>query len=358
MPRTHVHTHLPDQAELLAALRQVNDPELGRNIVELGMVKELVLEPDGKVHFTLSLTAPGCPMREQIAGQARAALLALKGIIEVQVTFGSMSLAERQQAFGNASPSLPKLSQFNKVERVIAVLSGKGGVGKSSLTALLACGLARRGLKTGILDADMTGPSIPRLFGLPPGGLPGSAQGILPAVSCSGIRVMSTNLLIKEEDMPLIWRGPVITGTIRQFWEDVIWGRLDTLLVDMPPGTSDAALTVLKSLPVSGVVLVTTPQELAAMVVRKAVRMLQELNIPVLGVVENMSYFECPDCGKRHEIFGPSHAQEIADAARAPLWARMPIRPEVTALADAGKIEDARLAEVDELCNLLIKKAA
>jgi Mrp family chromosome partitioning ATPase len=234
---------------------------------------------------------------------------------------------------------LPKLNTASQIKRVIAVLSGKGGVGKSSVTALLAVALAHAGQKVGILDADITGPSIPKLFGLPPGGLRGNDQGILPGITPLGIRIISTNLMVPEEDTAVIWRGPLITGAINQFWSDVLWGKLDTMLVDLPPGTSDATLTVLQTLPINGVVLVTTPQQLASLVVRKAVRMIQQLNVPILGVVENMSYYPCPDTGKHHDIFGPSHADEIASLANAPVWARLPIDPQVAALADAGQIE-------------------
>ncbi|HNT53437.1 MAG TPA: Mrp/NBP35 family ATP-binding protein, partial [Anaerolineaceae bacterium] len=250
---------------------------------------------------------------------------------------------------------LPKLNTASQIKRVIAVLSGKGGVGKSSVTALLAVALANAGQKVGILDADITGPSIPKLFGLPPGGLRGNDQGILPAITPLGIRVISTNLMVPEEDTAVIWRGPLITGAINQFWGDVLWGRLDTLLVDLPPGTSDATLTVLQTLPINGVVLVTTPQQLASLVVRKAVRMIQQLNVPILGVVENMSYYPCPDTGKHHDIFGPSHADEIAALANTTVWAKLPIDPRVAALADAGKIEDVDSAMMKDVVAQLDK---
>ncbi|PKN96458.1 MAG: hypothetical protein CVU43_20620, partial [Chloroflexi bacterium HGW-Chloroflexi-5] len=291
--------------EILEALKKVFDPELGRSIVELGMVRELQVSDAGVVTFTLALTIPGCPMKAQMERDARMALLALPGITDVKVTFGTMSEDEKNAIFANGKPELPKLNKFNQVQKVIAVLSGKGGVGKSSITAMLACELARSGKKVGILDADITGPSIPRLFGLPPGGLRGSEQGILPAVTSLGIKVVSINLMIPNEDAAVIWRGPMISGTIQQFWRDVLWGKLDYLLVDLPPGTSDAALTVMQTIPVNGVVLVSTPQELANMVVRKADSMLKQLKVPVLAVVENMSYFVCPDCSTQHEIYGP-----------------------------------------------------
>jgi Mrp family chromosome partitioning ATPase len=278
-------------------------------------------------------------------------------VSEVEVVFGAMTPEERRAALGAAVPALPRLNQFNKVSHLVAIMSGKGGVGKSSITSLLAVTLARQGYKVGILDADITGPSIPKLFGLPPGGLRGGEQGILPAVTRLGVKVISTNLLVKAEDTAVIWRGPVISGAIQQFWTDVLWGKLDYLLVDLPPGTSDAALTVLQSLPLTGVVLVTTPQDLAALVVRKAMAMLAQLNIPILGVVENMSYFECPDCGGVHEIFGPSHLAEIEEAAGRPLPSlRLPVRPEFAALADNGKIEEAKSKEFEQSAPALLRK--
>ncbi|HNS37137.1 MAG TPA: Mrp/NBP35 family ATP-binding protein [Anaerolineaceae bacterium] len=330
---------MPTEQDVMAALSQVMDPELGRNLVELKMIRQLTIRPDGHVSFMLALTIPNCPLREQIRASAQAAVEALPGVKKVTVTLGAMTEEERREVLGRSGPMLPKLNTASQIKRVIAVLSGKGGVGKSSVTALLAVALAHAGQKVGILDADITGPSIPKLFGLPPGGLRGNDQGILPGITPLGIRIISTNLMVPEEDTAVIWRGPLITGAINQFWSDVLWGKLDTMLVDLPPGTSDATLTVLQTLPINGVVLVTTPQQLASLVVRKAVRMIQQLNVPILGVVENMSYYPCPDTGKHHDIFGPSHADEIASLANAPVWARLPIDPQVAALADAGQIE-------------------
>jgi Mrp family chromosome partitioning ATPase len=339
--------------QLLKVLGKVNDPELGRNIVELGMVRDLTISPEGAVAFTLALTIPGCPMKAQMERDARLALMAVDGVSDVKITFGAMSEEERKKVFANAQPQLPKLNEFNHVGKVIAVLSGKGGVGKSSVTALLANGLVAAGKKVGILDADITGPSIPRMFGLPAGGLKGSEQGILPAITTSGIKVVSTNLMVPNENAAVIWRGPMIAGIIQQFWRDVLWGTLDVLLVDLPPGTSDAALTVMQSLPVNGVVLVSTPQQLAGMVVRKADAMLKQLNIPVLAVVENMSFYPCPDTGKAHYIFGESHVAELAEAVQAKLIVQMPIDPRVAEAGDAGKIEEIDPGALQDITELL-----
>lgn len=338
---------MPTETEIMEALKKVIDPELGRNIVDLQMVRDLKLEPDGVVSFTLALTVPSCPLKDRMKQDAHAVLTAMPGIRDVKVTFGAMTEEERKAIFGHAAPSLPKLNEFSHIDQTIAVMSGKGGVGKSLVTASLAVNLTRQGKKVGILDADLTGPSIPRLFGLPPGGVRGSEMGILPGNSRSGIRIMSTNLLVPEEDTAVVWRGPIVSGTIRQFYEQVLWGRLDVLLIDLPPGTSDANLTVVQNLPLDGVVLVTMPQALVSLVVRKGVRMLQELDVPILGVIENMSYYTCPDTGKPHEIFGPSHAAEVAKLAGAEIAARLPIRPEIAAQCDAGQVEDVNIPELE-----------
>jgi Mrp family chromosome partitioning ATPase len=229
---------------------------------------------------------------------------------------------------------------LNDVRHVIAVMSGKGGVGKSLVSGLLAVALRREGHQVGVLDADITGPSIPKLF-FPEGAQPGASPvAILPAESRTGIKVMSINLLLESEDQAVVWRGPLIGKAIQQFWGDVLWGTLDYLVIDLPPGTSDASLTVMQSLPLSGVLLVTSPQSLAGMVVRKAAQMAQHMEMPILGLVENMSYFVCPDTGKQHDIFGPSRAEEMAAWLGAPFLGRLPIDPEIARLCDLGRVED------------------
>ncbi|WP_054520351.1 Mrp/NBP35 family ATP-binding protein [Thermanaerothrix daxensis] len=340
---------------LREVLRQVIDPELDRNIVDLGMVRDLTWEAaSGRVRFTLALTTAACPLRHRLADEARTALLRLPGVSEVEVVLGVMSDEERQAMLGGSHAQAPKLAGFNRIGQVIAVVSGKGGVGKSSLTALLAVALGRQGQKVGVLDADITGPSIPKLFGLPAGGLRGNEAGILPAITRTGIRVVSANLMLPEEDAAVAWRGPLITGLIQQFWGQVLWGKLDTLLVDLPPGTSDPLLTVVRQMPLRGAVLVTSPQQLAALVVRKAVNLLKTLNVPVLGVVENLAYYPCPQSGEHHEVFGPSHAYEVAVAAGCDLLVRLPIDPSLTQLGDAGRIEEAELPELAPLVARLL----
>ena len=346
------------ESEVFEVLKKVVDPEVGRNVVELGMVRDLKIGPAGEIGFTLALTTPNCPLKDHMAFNAEQLLKAHPGVSQVQVNFGEMSDEERRAVIGMAAPQLPKLNTFNRVQRVIAVMSGKGGVGKSSVTALLAVELARQGKKVGILDADLTGPSIPRLFNLPAGGLRGNDQGILPAITPGGIRVVSSNLLVPEEDTAVIWRGPVISGVIRQFWNEVLWGKLDVLLVDMPPGTSDAAITVIQNLPLNGVVLVTSPQGLAALVVRKAVHMLQNLEIPILGIVENFSYYVCPDDGSRHEIFGPSHAGEVAEMASTEVVCRLPVDSTLTGLCDHGQVEQAHMDGLAPITERILRVSA
>ena len=349
---------MPVESEILEALQRVIDPELRRNIVDLGMVRNLSIDEKGRVKFTLAFTIRGCPLKDKITQDARSVITALPGVTAVEIIEGEMTAGERKALFDKSPSQPPKLAQFNHIGQVIAVMSGKGGVGKSSITALLAASLARRGLRIGILDADITGPSIPRLFGLPAGGIEGNDLGILPQITPGKIKVMSANLLVKTEDDPIIWRGPMISATIKQFWEDVIWGKLDVLLVDLPPGTSDATLTVMQSLPVDGVVLVTTPQELAAMVVRKAANMLDHLNVPIVGLVENMSYFKCPETGINHEIFGPSHAGEIAEKINTTSWTTLPVNPLIAQSGDRGKIEEVNLTEIDHLVEILTSAEA
>ncbi|MBE6997452.1 MAG: Mrp/NBP35 family ATP-binding protein [Ruminococcaceae bacterium] len=241
------------------------------------------------------------------------------------------------------------MNQYSDVKNVIAVVSGKGGVGKSLVTSLMACKMRAGGSDTAILDADITGPSIPKVFGLDDARAEGSEAGILPKVSQSGIEMISVNLLLEDTGAPVVWRGPVIAGVVKQFWSEVCWGDVDYMFVDMPPGTGDVPLTVFQSLPVKGILIVTSPQELVGMIVEKAVRMAEMMNVPVLGIVENMSYYECPDCGKRHSIFGESHLEETAQRHGIRTLARLPIDPAIAKACDAGKIEELSAPWLDEM---------
>lgn len=235
------------------------------------------------------------------------------------------------------SPIAP-LGAGSSVRRVIGVVSGKGGVGKSLVAGLLAVLLRRRGLRSAILDADLTGPSIPHMFGLKDKAM-GDALGIHPVLSKTGIPVMSINLLLEEETDPVIWRGPVISGILKQFWSEAVWGQVDVMVVDMPPGTGDVPLTVFQSLPVDGVVVVASPQGLVSMIVEKAVNMASMMRVPVLGLVENMSYLECPDCGRHIPVFGESNLDAIAQKHGIPVLGRLPMDPRVAALCDRGQVE-------------------
>lgn len=231
---------------------------------------------------------------------------------------------------------IEQLNAYSSIKHVIGVVSGKGGVGKSFVTASLAAAMRKKGYKVGILDADITGPSIPKMYGIH-GQAVGNEQGILPAVAEDGTKIMSVNLLIDNEDAPVIWRGPVIAGAVKQFWTDVVWGELDYLFVDMPPGTGDVPLTVFQSLPVDGIVIVTSPQELVQLIVKKAYNMANAMNIPIAGIVENYSYLKCPDCGKEIQLFGESHIDEAAAELHTKVLAKMPLDPAYAKAADAGR---------------------
>ncbi len=238
------------------------------------------------------------------------------------------------------------LNAQSSVKKVIGVVSGKGGVGKSLVTGMLATLFSKKGYKTAVMDADITGPSIPKMFGIN-GRAKGTQEGILPAESKGGIEIMSVNLLLENPSDPVIWRGPVIAGVVKQFWTDVIWGDVDYMFVDMPPGTGDVPLTVFQSIPLDGIVIVSSPQDLVAMIVNKAVSMANVMNIPIVGVVENMSYVECPDCGKKIYLYGESHIDKVCADNHIPLLGQIPIAPSITVSCDSGKIEDENCSYLD-----------
>ena len=327
-----------NEAQVRKALEGVMDPELHKSLIELGMVRQVQIDRK-RVDIILALTTLACPLKDQIVGDVKAAVGKLEGVEKVAVELTEMSEEEKRR-IGIGVPEKGSAEDLNVIHKVIAVMSGKGGVGKSLISGLLAIALRREGHQVGILDADITGPSIPKMF-FPDGARLGmSPMGPMPPQSRTGIRVMSINLLLEQEDMAVIWRGPLVSGAIKQFWGDIFWGTLDYLVVDLPPGTSDASLTVMQSLPMSGIVLVSSPQDLAGMVVRKAANMAKQMGTPILGLIENMSYFECPDTGKRYELFGPSHAEEAAQQIGVPFLGRLPIDPEIALLCDAGRIEE------------------
>ena len=325
------------------------------------LVADLPIAEEVLSEFGLHCAGCGVNKYETIAKGAEAHGLRVEPII---AALTQARLSGRVPTVMNADkqPLRRAPGEFNRRARfryVVPVMSGKGGVGKSLTTALFAVGLRRAGKKVGILDADITGPSIPRLFGLteplgleadpttPPGQQPKPLM--VPATSRSAVEIVSSNLLTDKEDTAMIWRGPILSGVIRQFYEQALWSDLDYLLIDLPPGTSDAPLTVLQSLAVDGIVLVTMPQRLATMIVRKAANLVHQLKKPIVGVVENMSYFIAPDTGKKYDVFGPSYADQVAELAGAPVFARLPIDPTLVALADTGRVEEIDDPIVDTL---------
>ncbi len=324
------------EEQITEKLGEVLVPGAMRSLTKLNLIRNISVS-DGKASISLASTALNPKSQDWLKAKVSDATKGLPGVKKAAIDFVEA-----------------KARELNEVKHTVAIMSGKGGVGKSLVTGLIGISLARRGYEVGILDADITGPSIPRMFGI--SGRPaGSDSGIMPVLSHLGIGIMSINLLLPNEDDAVIWRGPLIAKTITQFWEDVLWGKLDYLLVDLPPGTADAPLTVMQSLPLSGVVVVFSPQELAAMVVRKAVQMAQKMNIPILGVVENMSYFLLPDSGKKIELFGKSKAQEMAKAADAPLLGQIPIDPQLAQLCDEGNIERYESAALSSFSDAFLK---
>jgi len=308
------------EEQLRESLDAVLVPATKRSIVGMNLVREVSVS-DSKVNVTLASTGliPGA--QDWIKTKTKEAIEKLPEVNEVNVEYTDA-----------------KANDLNEIGHMVAVMSGKGGVGKSLISSLVAISLKRKGCEVGILDADITGPSIPKMFGLNirPSG---NESGILPVLSRSGIEVMSINLLLPSEDDAVIWRGPLIGNTIKQFGEEVLWGKLDYLIVDLPPGTADAPLTLMQSFPISGVIVVFTPQDLVEMIVRKAVNMARKMEKRVLGVVENMSYLYVPEIDKKIEIFGRSRGEEMADAVGAPFLGRLPIDPELARLCDEGNIE-------------------
>jgi len=311
---------MSSEQQVRESLDTVLLPGVLRSLVAMNLVREIKVSGNA-VNISLASAALDDTAQEWVKGRAKSVLENLPGVDDLDIEFVEAKPAE-----------------LNRIKHVIAVMSGKGGVGKSLVSSLMAVLLKRQNHEVGILDADITGSSIARIFGIiaRPSG---SASGILPVVSRSGVELMSMNLLLPNEESPVIWRGPLLARAITQFWEDVLWGRLDYLIVDLPPGTSDAPLTVLQKVPVSGVVIVFTPQELTTMIVKKAVDMANKMDKPVIGVVENMSYLYVSEIDRKIELFGRSKGEEMAQAAQAPLLASLPVDPELARMCDEGDIE-------------------
>jgi len=308
------------EEQVRKSLEEVLVPDVKRSVAGLNLVREVAIS-DQKVKITLASTALSSGTQEWLKNKAKEALEKLPDVNDIEVEFTKTSPVE-----------------LNKIDHIVAIMSGKGGVGKSLVASLVAVSLKRQGYEVGILDADITGPSIPKMFGIT-NKPSGSDTGLLPVLSKSGIEVMSINLLVSNEDDAVIWRGPLISNTIKQFWDGVLWGNLNYLIIDLPPGTADASLTVMQTMPISGIIIVFTPQDLTAMIVRKAVNMAQKMDKPIIGVVENMAYLYVAEINKKIELFGKSRGEEMAQAAKAPLLGQLPIDPALAKLCDEGNIE-------------------
>ncbi len=364
----------------MSALKEVMDPEIHQSIVDLNMVKKLDVKGDN-VFVEVALTVPGCPLAHTIKSDVKKAAMGVKGVKSVDVETTSMSkeelaelqvklqnrVMEQRKAQGKTSPvNTPGINRLERggIRNVIAIVSGKGGVGKSFVTGFLAVQLRRLGYEVGILDADITGPSIAKILGLKPPLVVGPDRKLMPGVTKTGIKVVSMNLVLEEASTPVIVRGPIVNSVIRQLYSDVVWGDLHFLLVDLPPGTSDAPLTVFQSLPLDGVVMVTTPQDLAVMIVGKAINMARTLSeqiapVKILGLIENMSYAVCPKCGDRHEIFGQSKGAKAAKEAGLPFLGAVPLDAKIASLCDQGRLEDydnQEFAEVTEAVRIVASK--
>ena len=354
--------------DVMAALKDVMDPELHIPIVNLQMIKKIEIQGE-RVKVLVALTVGGCPLSKTISDDVQKAVTKIGGVktVDVETTVmtkqelddlrnqikSRMSAQSAQQSTGAMPPGINRLERKG-VRNVVAIMSGKGGVGKSFVTGFLAVQLNKLGYKVGILDADVTGPSIAKMFGLEGPLFVSPDKHVLPATTRTGIKVVSMNLILEEPQMPVIIRGPIVNSVIRQMFQDIEWGDLHFLLVDLPPGTSDAPLTVFQSLPLQGVIVVTTPQDLALMVVEKAINMAKTLSeqiasVKILGLIENMSYAVCPHCGEKWELFGHGKTQDAAKRAGIPYLGSVPIDPNIAKLADEGKIEDYDNPAFEEL---------
>lgn len=312
------------EARVLDALKAVSDPDLGRDIVALGFVKDLAIS-DGRVSFVIELTTPACPVKDQMRDQAKVVVSALDGVeaVEIEMT------AKVRAAVANVEKA-----QIPGIKNIIAVGAGKGGVGKTTVSVNLAVALARYGGRVGVIDADVYGPNVPIMLGMD-SKLESDGKKIVPAEKY-GIRVVSMGFLT-DEKAPIIWRGPMLHGVVRQFFQDVLWGELDYLVVDMPPGTGDVALSLTQTVPVTGSIVVTTPQTVSVADSRRAVGMYQKLNVPTLGVIENMSYYFCPECGQESDLFGKGGGERLAEELRVPFLGQIPLYAPIRIGSDAGK---------------------
>jgi ATP-binding protein involved in chromosome partitioning len=314
--------------EVLDALRVVHDPDLHRDIVSLGFIQNLQIEPNGTVGFNINLTTPACPVKDDLKDQARLAVARLPWVTEVQVKLTANTAVARGQ--GTATPLIPR------VKNVVAVASGKGGVGKSTTSVNLAVALQQTGARVGLLDADIYGPNVPLMMGIKQKPDVAGTNGAIEPVVRFGIKLVSIGFFL-DEAKPVIWRGPMVHGAIQQFLRDFDWGELDYLVIDLPPGTGDAPLSLSQLIPLSGVVIVTTPQDVALQDVAKGMAMFKQLEVPVIGVIENMSYFICPNCAEKHELFGRGGGERIAKAFDVPFLGQIPLQLNVRLGGDEGQ---------------------
>jgi Mrp family chromosome partitioning ATPase len=356
---------------VMRVLENVKDPEIDASIVNLGMVRAVEVQ-GSTVHVEVALTIPNCPLRDTIKDDVIKAISEMEGVAKVEVDLSSMTDQERdkvsqtlrnrpteeqknvQQTWRSQAAGIERLPK-GKIGQIIAISSGKGGVGKSLVTALLAVELRRHGFSVGILDADLTGASMAKIFGVKDHPIH-TPTGIAPPASHTGIKLVSMNLLMDRDDAALIWRGPMINSAIRQLYSDLEWGELDFLLVDLPPGTSDAPLTVFQSLPLDAVLIVSSPQDLAVTIVAKAINMAKIMNAPILGLIENMSYVTCPDCGRKIELFGTSKGQAASNVANIEFLGSIPVNPLISQMCDEGKIEKYESPEFAPITQRLIEK--
>jgi Mrp family chromosome partitioning ATPase len=357
--------------DVMRILKNVKDPEIGASIVNLGMVRAVEVQ-GSTVHVEIALTIPNCPLRDAIKDDVIKAVSGMDGVAKVEVQLSSMSDQERgrvsqtltnrptaeqnsvQQTWRSQATGIERLPK-GKIGQIIAIASGKGGVGKSLVTALLAVELRRHGFSVGILDADLTGASIAKIFGVKDHPIH-TPTGIAPPASRARVKLVSMNLLMDRDDAALVWRGPMINSAIRQLYSELEWGELDFLLIDLPPGTSDAPLTVFQSLPLDAVLIVSSPQDLALTIVAKAINMAKLMNVPILGLIENMSYVTCPDCGRKIDLFGSSKGQEASNASNIEFLGSIPVTPVISRLCDEGKIEEYVSPEFAGITQRLIEK--
>ena len=362
---------LVDKNLVLEKLRGVMDPEIGRSIVDLKMVRDITVG-DGNVYVKIALTVAHCPLAKSLQTDVENAVRKLDAVKSVKVETTTMSRKEldelklqlqartSQSTPSKIGPIGPGIERLEKrgVRSIIAVISGKGGVGKSFVTSTLASELKRRGYEVGVLDADLTGPSIAKVLGVSGKPHKDPQGGIVPLTTRTGVKVMSINLVLEDPSMPVVWRGPIVNSVIRQLYWDVDWGDLHYLLVDLPPGTSDAPLTVFQSLPLDGVIVVSSPQDLASMIVSKAVNMAKKMGIPIFGLVENLSYLKCPGCGEKVNLFGEPKGEKFALTLGVPFLGAIPLDPAIAQLSDQGRIEEYSSSIIVDIADELRTRAA